>query len=119
MLPSPSANSMRQERYQGPRRERKHFPSSSTRFLDRWQDRQSRTVCRPHRYPQSSGRYPLALIADVLRASGSASGPARNGWPLVGRSGSSKSTLANLIPRFYHHSEGQIPIDGIDVENSG
>ena len=35
---------------------------------------------------------------------------------LVGRSGSGKSTLANLIPRFYHHSEGQILIDGIDVE---
>ncbi|HMV00638.1 MAG TPA: lipid A export permease/ATP-binding protein MsbA [Rhodocyclaceae bacterium] len=35
---------------------------------------------------------------------------------LVGPSGSGKSTLANLIPRFYHHSEGQILIDGIDVE---
>jgi subfamily B ATP-binding cassette protein MsbA len=36
---------------------------------------------------------------------------------LVGRSGSGKSTLANLIPRFYHHTEGQILIDGIDVES--
>jgi subfamily B ATP-binding cassette protein MsbA len=35
---------------------------------------------------------------------------------LVGRSGSGKSTLANLIPRFYHHTEGQILIEGIDVE---
>ncbi len=35
---------------------------------------------------------------------------------LVGRSGSGKSTLANLVPRFYHHSVGQILIDGIDVE---
>lgn len=35
---------------------------------------------------------------------------------LVGRSGSGKSTLANLIPRFYHHSEGQILLDGVDVE---
>ena len=35
---------------------------------------------------------------------------------LVGRSGSGKSTLANLIPRFYHHDEGQILIDGVDVE---
>jgi subfamily B ATP-binding cassette protein MsbA len=35
---------------------------------------------------------------------------------LVGRSGSGKTTLANLIPRFYHHAEGQILIDGIDVE---
>lgn len=36
---------------------------------------------------------------------------------LVGRSGSGKSTLANLLPRFYHHGEGQILIDGIDVED--
>jgi len=36
---------------------------------------------------------------------------------LVGRSGSGKSTLANLIPRFYHHAEGQILIDGVDVED--
>jgi subfamily B ATP-binding cassette protein MsbA len=36
---------------------------------------------------------------------------------LVGRSGSGKSTLANLVPRFYHHEEGQILIDGTDVED--
>jgi ATP-binding cassette, subfamily B, bacterial MsbA len=36
---------------------------------------------------------------------------------LVGHSGSGKTTLASLIPRFYHHSEGQILIDGIDVED--
>lgn len=35
---------------------------------------------------------------------------------LVGRSGSGKSTLANLIPRFYHHEQGQILLDGLDVE---
>ncbi|MFV3412661.1 lipid A export permease/ATP-binding protein MsbA [Pseudomonas nitroreducens] len=36
---------------------------------------------------------------------------------LVGRSGSGKSTLANLIPRFYDHSDGQILLDGTDVED--
>lgn len=36
---------------------------------------------------------------------------------LVGRSGSGKSTLASLIPRFYHHKEGNILIDGVDVED--
>lgn len=36
---------------------------------------------------------------------------------LVGRSGSGKSTLANLIPRFYHHEQGEILIDGVDVED--
>jgi len=35
---------------------------------------------------------------------------------LVGRSGSGKSTLANLIPRFYHHAEGKILLDGVDIE---
>lgn len=36
---------------------------------------------------------------------------------VVGRSGSGKSTLASLIPRFYHHDEGQILVDGVDVED--
>ncbi|MBL0949612.1 MAG: lipid A export permease/ATP-binding protein MsbA [Pseudomonas sp.] len=36
---------------------------------------------------------------------------------LVGRSGSGKSTLANLIPRFYHHEQGSILLDGLDVED--
>ena len=36
---------------------------------------------------------------------------------LVGRSGSGKSTLANLIPRFYHHAEGEILLDGVGIEN--
>ena len=35
---------------------------------------------------------------------------------LVGRSGSGKSTLASLIPRFYHHTEGEILLDGVEVE---
>ncbi|NBF07448.1 lipid A export permease/ATP-binding protein MsbA [Pseudomonas sp. Fl4BN1] len=36
---------------------------------------------------------------------------------LVGRSGSGKSTLANLIPRFYHHDQGQILLDGTEIED--
>lgn len=36
---------------------------------------------------------------------------------LVGRSGSGKSTLANLIPRFYGHQQGQILLDGIEVQD--
>ncbi|MBF7731744.1 lipid A export permease/ATP-binding protein MsbA, partial [Pseudomonas sp. N040] len=35
---------------------------------------------------------------------------------LVGRSGSGKSTLASLVPRFYHHEQGQILLDGLDIE---
>nr|WP_314480803.1 lipid A export permease/ATP-binding protein MsbA [uncultured Pseudomonas sp.] len=36
---------------------------------------------------------------------------------LVGRSGSGKSTLAALIPRFYHHSSGEILLDGVEIED--
>ncbi|MDX1463090.1 MAG: ABC transporter ATP-binding protein [Marinirhabdus sp.] len=36
---------------------------------------------------------------------------------LVGQSGSGKSTIANLITRFYDVNEGAIAIDGIDIKN--
>ena len=36
---------------------------------------------------------------------------------IVGKSGSGKSTIANLIPRFYNHTSGDIKIDGISVND--
>ncbi|WP_027124783.1 ABC transporter ATP-binding protein [Gelidibacter mesophilus] len=36
---------------------------------------------------------------------------------LVGQSGSGKSTIANLITRFYDVNEGRISIDGVDIKN--
>ncbi|MFO7962477.1 MAG: ABC transporter transmembrane domain-containing protein [Desulfobacterales bacterium] len=38
---------------------------------------------------------------------------------LAGMSGGGKTTLVNLIPRFYDVSEGSVEIDGIDVRNIG
>jgi ATP-binding cassette subfamily B protein len=36
---------------------------------------------------------------------------------IIGSTGSGKSTIVNLIPRFYDVSEGQILVDGVDIRN--
>ncbi len=36
---------------------------------------------------------------------------------LVGQSGSGKSTIANLLTRFYDVQEGNVKVDGIDIKD--
>ena len=36
-------------------------------------------------------------------------------WPFIGSTGSGKSTLVNLIPRFFDVTRGKILIDGVDI----
>ena len=43
--------------------------------------------------------------------------PAGSYMALVGSSGAGKTTLCNLIPRFYEVSNGRITIDGVDVRD--
>ena len=43
--------------------------------------------------------------------------PAGKAVALVGMSGGGKSTLADLIPRFYDVQEGRVTVDGVDLKN--
>lgn len=43
--------------------------------------------------------------------------PAGSTVALVGQSGSGKSTMADLLPRFYDVQEGAIKVDGVDVRD--
>jgi subfamily B ATP-binding cassette protein MsbA len=55
-------------------------------------------------------------LKDVLHDVG-LSIPAGSAVALVGRSGAGKSTIANLIPRFYDPTGGRVTIDGVDLRD--
>ncbi len=43
-------------------------------------------------------------------------GPARQTIGIIGGTGSGKSTLVHFIPRFYDATQGQVLVDGVDVQ---
>jgi len=60
--------------------------------------------------------YPKTIDAAIKNINFSANGG--NTTALVGHSGAGKSTIINLLPRFYDPNEGQINIDGQNINNA-
>ena len=55
----------------------------------------------------------------TARAGGDRAAESRRDWTiaLIGHTGSGKTTLASLVPRFYDATEGRVTIDGADVRD--
>ncbi len=67
------------------------------------------------RFDHVSFRYPGAK-EDVLHDISFTAEPGMT-TALIGSTGSGKSTLVNLLPRFYDVTEGKITIDGVDIRD--
>ncbi len=67
------------------------------------------------RFDHVSFRYPGAK-EDVLHDISFTAEPGKT-TALIGSTGSGKSTLVNLLPRFYDVTEGKITIDGVDIRD--
>ncbi len=66
-------------------------------------------------YREAHFRYPTA-VEDVLRGVSFRVEPGQT-IAIVGRSGSGKSTIVNLLPRFYDVTGGQVLLDGHDIRD--
>jgi len=66
-------------------------------------------------FDHASFRYPNAE-EDVLHDINFTALPGQT-TAIIGSTGSGKSTLINLIPRFFDVTEGQILLDGVDIRN--
>ena len=87
-------------------------------FLDEPEEQNSGTLALPpqtgdivfggisHRYPNTERNSLSGINLDIRQGQVVA---------LVGASGCGKTTLANLIPRFFNPSEGEVRIGGIDI----
>ncbi|GHU34046.1 ABC transporter [Clostridia bacterium] len=67
------------------------------------------------RFDNVSFRFPGAG-EDVLNGISFTASPGKT-TAIIGSTGSGKSTLINLIPRFYDVTEGNISIDGVDIRD--
>ena len=97
-----------------PGRRRKHLRPARSRGRGRHRDR------RPLRVPRRGAlRAPVAALS--RRTSARRCPISRSPWrpgetvALVGASGSGKTSLVNLVPRFYEPTAGRLFIDGHDV----
>ena len=72
----------------------------------------------PARHPLRERQLPLSRRAGRVHADGDRPGSEGRGVvALVGPSGAGKTTLANLVPRFYDVTSGAVRIDGKDVRD--
>ncbi len=82
-----------------------------------------RTIASPYAVPEMTGRATFENVsfhydgnggAEVLDGVSLVVEPGQR-VALLGATGSGKSTLVNLIPRFYDVTDGKLKIDGVDV----
>jgi subfamily B ATP-binding cassette protein MsbA len=90
------------------------FLDAAPRVVDRPRARPLAGITRAIAFEDVSFAYePDRLVLQGVRLDV----PAGNVVALVGPSGGGKSTLADLIPRFYDPTAGRVTIDGVDVRD--